>query len=87
VCDTGSSSVMVFEHTKMFLCNKGLSHWGNTVEVRTAEFHDTRVSAMLFGEATVYNSLINGRTPNLRSQWIVGQSKMGFQFYVRRVHL
>lgn len=25
---------MVFEHTKAFLCNKGIAHWGNTITVQ-----------------------------------------------------
>ena len=53
----GTSAVMVFEHTKVFLANKGLAHWGNTVKVLHAEFHDVRVSAMLFGKACMINIL------------------------------
>jgi hypothetical protein len=80
----GTSSIFLFEHTKTFLCNKGLSHWGNTVSVRNAEYHDIRVSSMLFGQAAIGNALVNGRTPNLpnlKSQWLIGDTKMGFQFY------
>ncbi len=54
---------------------------GSTVEIRHAEMHDARVSAMLFGEAAMYDVLITARTPNLAKNWIVGQNVMGFQFY------
>ena len=45
--------------------------------------HDVRVSAMLFGEASLVNVLVTGRTPNLRSPYLIAQNnnKMGFQFY------
>jgi hypothetical protein len=65
--------------SKAWLSKKGLSHWGNLADIRSAEFHDIQVSAMLFGEASMYNVLVNGRTPNLASNWVIGQGKMGFQ--------
>jgi len=57
----GSSSIMLFQNTKTWLCNKGIAHWGDTVQIDNAEMHDMRVSAMLFGSAGINNVLIYGR--------------------------
>ncbi len=83
VFPNGTSTIMIFENVKAFLVNKGVAHWGNTVSVRNAEFHDVRVGAMLFGSASVLNSVIVGRTKNLnpKSSFLVYQYQMGFQFY------
>lgn len=46
---------------------------------------------MLFGSATMFNALVNGRTPNLVSQYVIGEGKMGFQCtsysYSHRPHI
>jgi hypothetical protein len=74
---------MIFEQIKGFLLNKGVAHWGNSAEIRNSEFHDTKVSSMMFGSAAMINVLSTGRTPNLKffTSWFVGASggKMGFQ--------
>jgi hypothetical protein len=83
----GTSAIMTFEHTKAFLCNRGLSHWGNTPLVLHSEFHDVRVSSMLFGSASMVNALVNARTPNhdtnIGNVYVLTErdTVIGFQFY------
>ncbi len=79
----GTRAWMIFEQIKGFLLNKGVSHWGNSIEIRNSEFHDTKVSSMMFGSAAMVNVISTGRTPNLRlpTSWFISASggKMGFQ--------
>lgn len=56
-------------------------HWGSTVQVWFSEFHDTQQPLFLFGEAAVYNCLMNGRTPNWSAALLITSSKIGFQLY------
>lgn len=67
----------------LFFPSVQIAHWGNTARIENSEMHDVRVSAMLFGEASLVNVLVTGRTPNLRSNFLISQNdnKMGFQFY------
>lgn len=80
--DDGTWWHMVFENIKVFLCNKGVAHWGQNVMIDGAEFHDVRVGAMMFGDAALHNAVINLYSDNpsdfFIQQW---QEKIGFQFY------
>ena len=74
-------SYTLFENTKVFLCNKGIAHWGHNVEVNRVEMHDVSVSAMLFGSAAIHNALVDMRTANPNGVVPMFGGKMGFQFY------
>ena len=72
---------MVFEHTKVFLANTGIAHWGNSVKIINAEFHDVLLASFLFGEGLIAHALINGQSRNPKSSLIPYMTKVGFQFY------
>jgi hypothetical protein len=68
----------IFTNLLVFLCNKGINHWGNNVEVMNYEAIDVRTGAVLFGEAYLHNVLIQASTTNIESTI---PSHLGFQFY------
>ena len=48
---------MRFTNVKTWLCNKGLNHWGQRVEIDGIEVIDAKKAAIVFGEAYVTNVL------------------------------
>eukprot|EP01132_Coremiostelium_polycephalum_P005307 gene5307-6611_t len=77
---------MKFTNSKLFLCNIGLGHWGNRVEVVGIESHDNHRPATLFGQALLSNGIVNGQSNNLLSDKKYFESwyqydRQGFQFY------
>ncbi|KAN0024762.1 hypothetical protein ACTFIV_009171 [Dictyostelium citrinum] len=78
----GNEEWMRFNNTKIYLSNRGVSHWGERVECVYLESYDSLRPASLFGQAWLSNAIINGRSGN-----IVGQgfdllyTRQGFQFY------
>ena len=74
-------SYTMFENTKVFLCNKGIAHWGSNVQIDRVEMHDVTVSAMLFGSAALHNALVDMRTRNPYGIIPTFGGKVGFQFY------
>jgi hypothetical protein len=83
----GSESIMNFEDVKVWMCNKGIAHWGNTAHLINVEMHDVRIGAMGFGETAIVSGLINGRTPNLQSDYCINRNKIGFQCYDTGQHI
>lgn len=69
---------MRFNNTKIFLCQRGINHWGDSIEVVTYEAHDITRSATLFGDAWMGNAIVNGKSNNPNTGLSAGQ---GFQFY------
>jgi hypothetical protein len=52
---------MVFNHTKIFLTNKGLLHWGTASSMVNYEIHDfVGDSVFVFGRSGMHNALIVG---------------------------
>jgi hypothetical protein len=78
----GTITYMLFEETKVFLCNCGIGHWGNNVQINSAEMHDSSIGAFLFGSAAIHNALININSKNPNNQlFIYWLYRIGFQFY------
>lgn len=67
----------VLQHSKAFLCNMAINHWGERPQVEYLEAHDVVRSGQLFGDAWLTRSLINARTDNR----INFPRSNGFQFY------
>jgi len=86
----GSTTFMLFEQTKTFLCNTGVAHWGNNVHLDAAEMHDCALGAFFFGSSVMHNALVNAvsKNPNniirfidIENGWEGEYTKVGFQFY------
>lgn len=77
----GTFGFMSFLNTKIFLCNIGLAHWGDSVLIEGLEVHDTLQGAMLFGQGAISNALINVRSYNPHNSLLPYVSRIGFQFY------
>jgi len=75
---TSPKAFMTFNNTKVFLSNKGMNHWGNTVELTNYESHDNALSATVFGQAWVGGAIVNGKSSNPLSGT---PDHRGFQFY------
>eukprot|EP01088_Endostelium_zonatum_P016610 TRINITY_DN455_c0_g2_i1.p1 TRINITY_DN455_c0_g2~~TRINITY_DN455_c0_g2_i1.p1 ORF type:complete len:1474 (-),score=364.80 TRINITY_DN455_c0_g2_i1:29-4450(-) len=76
--NTSPQAFMSFNNSKTFLCQKGINHWGNTVELTNYESHDNTLSATVFGQAWMGGALINGKSNNPIRGTPTGR---GFQFY------
>ena len=65
--------------SQTFLCERGINHWGNTIEVFNSEVHDCARGMVCFGDCHVKNVIFNGLSGNtlgneqLDKHW-------GFQF-------
>ncbi len=82
----GTTAVMEFFDTKVWAVNKGIAHWGNTIELTRYECHDHgQAFAMLFGEAAISDAVVNARTTNVEAnKWQQigkGLGFVSFQFY------
>ena len=73
----GSETWMRFEDTRVWLCQRGLNHWGNQIELHNYEVTDSTRAAVLFGEALVKGAVITGRSNNPAAT----MSRTGFQAY------
>ena len=60
----GTPSWMTFEHTKTFMCQKGLQHWGNYADIKYFESHDSQRGATTFGESSMSHAILNMKTSN-----------------------
>eukprot|EP00004_Rigifila_ramosa_P004839 TRINITY_DN152_c0_g2_i4.p1 TRINITY_DN152_c0_g2~~TRINITY_DN152_c0_g2_i4.p1 ORF type:complete len:1231 (+),score=275.22 TRINITY_DN152_c0_g2_i4:31-3693(+) len=78
----GSPSWMRFSNTKVFLCNKGINHWGERAEIVSYEAHDIGRAATTFGESWVTKALINAVSGNpVKFVGLWPGTSQGFQFY------
>jgi hypothetical protein len=78
----GTTTFFFFEQTKTFLCNFGITHWGNNVQIESAEMHDSIRSAFLFGSVAVHNTLMNLNSLNPNNQLFSStSSRVGYRFY------
>ena len=86
----GTVTFMLFEQTKVFLCNTGVGHWGNNAHLNAAEIHDCALGAFFFGSSVLHNGLINTLSNNPNNAiryidvyygWYGIFTKVGFQFY------
>ncbi|KAJ9457876.1 hypothetical protein DIPPA_28034 [Diplonema papillatum] len=76
----GTPVIQVFENTLLYGCNKGMLHWGDRVEIVTAEMHDILRAGTLFGEVWLTDAIINGASGNVDADFITKHHD-GFQFY------
>ncbi|KAJ9457879.1 hypothetical protein DIPPA_28035 [Diplonema papillatum] len=76
----GTPVVQVFENTLLYGCNKGVLHWGNRVEIVTAEMHDVARAGTLFGEVWLTDAIVNGASGNVGAGF-ASKHHDGFQFY------
>ena len=60
---------------------RGIAHWGNQIEVRHFENHESVRGLVLFGDVLTYDALINARTENSRLVDLQMPSREGFQYY------
>ncbi|MBX3222131.1 MAG: hypothetical protein KF795_16555 [Labilithrix sp.] len=76
----------VFNNTKTFLCEAGITHWGNSPRAVNLESWDNGFLAKLFGAASIHGGLSVGRTGNTANQSSRPRSyyQRGFQFYDTR---
>ena len=70
-----------FSNVKVFLCRRGVNHWGENAEIHRYEAHDVMQGAVIFGSAYLHDGLIQATTTN-RETGI--KSRLGFQFYDTR---
>ena len=49
---------------KVFLCRRGLNHWGTNAIIDRLEAHDVLRGGVIFGATLFQNSLVVGHTPN-----------------------
>ncbi len=82
---------MKFTDSKFWLVNKGVAHWGDSVEIFNSEFYDFKTGAMMFGAASIQNSLIVGYSNNPgrlpATSWWITFEKMGFQVKYEPINL
>lgn len=78
---TTKGPYMRWTNIKTYLCNMGVLHWGEQIEIDGYEAHDTRHSATLFGETLITNAILNGKSNNTLQSLGAPGSKQGFQFY------
>lgn len=74
---------MQFQDTKLFLCNKGLLHWGLNSRVVNAEIYDFLIGVVVFGKSALNNVLIDlqSNNPMAITPNIPRMVKYGFAFY------
>jgi len=79
----GTQAWMELENVAAWLCGgKGIAHWGDRARISNYEVYDSWNSAMTFGESTIRNALIVGRSGN-EYGWSTMKwgNKMAFQAY------
>eukprot|EP01133_Synstelium_polycarpum_P019808 gene19808-23728_t len=62
--DSGIPTSMSFVNTKVFLSNNGFSSWANRIDINGYESHDNIRATQIFGQSSVKNALVNGKTHN-----------------------
>ncbi len=77
--DVSGKAYLRFTNSLVFLCGRGLQHWGMGVSVENFESVDCEQSAALFGNAHLKHALINANSSQPGAQ-AVGP-RLGFQFY------
>eukprot|EP00742_Colponemidia_sp_Colp-10_P009458 GILJ01010314.1.p1 GENE.GILJ01010314.1~~GILJ01010314.1.p1 ORF type:complete len:1242 (-),score=158.56 GILJ01010314.1:1787-5167(-) len=73
----GSNNVT---NLRTWLCNRGLSSWGERVELSYYEAHDVKRSAVLFGQSSINNMIVTGNTAN-NALDMMAEGRQGFGFY------
>ena len=63
--DGSTPEWMMFYETRVFLCNRGLNHWGDRAETIGYAAHDITKGLTLFGEAYVNRAVIDGKSSNI----------------------
>jgi hypothetical protein len=79
--DNGNIAWMEFTNTLTAHTFRGIAHWGDQVEVRHFECHDSVKGLTLFGEALAYDVIINARTENSQLVDLELPARTGFQYY------
>ncbi|HEY0469378.1 MAG TPA: DNRLRE domain-containing protein, partial [Polyangiaceae bacterium] len=75
----------VFNNTKTFLCEQGITHWGNNPRIVNFEAWDNGLLGRLFGAASVQSALVVAQTGNsLPVARPISGFERGFQFYDTR---
>eukprot|EP01125_Pyxidicula_operculata_P020153 TRINITY_DN7392_c0_g1_i1.p1 TRINITY_DN7392_c0_g1~~TRINITY_DN7392_c0_g1_i1.p1 ORF type:complete len:1411 (+),score=306.06 TRINITY_DN7392_c0_g1_i1:3-4235(+) len=71
---------MKINNTKVFLCQHGLNHWGERVDLTYFEAHDVTRGSTIFGTSWMGHAIVNQKSNNpiTGMQRTTGQ---GFQFY------
>eukprot|EP00039_Didymoeca_costata_P010556 m.142342 g.142342 ORF g.142342 m.142342 type:complete len:1233 (-) comp14877_c0_seq4:243-3941(-) len=67
-----------FDNLLVFLCRRGVSHWGNDIDLIGFEAIDVEQGAELFGSAYLHKGLIQAQTTNPNHGLY---NHLGFQFY------
>ena len=62
--DDGEEVWMRFLETRVFLCTRGLNHWGNRAEAIGFAAHDVARGLTLFGEALFADGVVDARSGN-----------------------
>ena len=75
----------VFNNTKTFLCEHGITHWGNNPRVVNVEAWDNGMLAQLFGSASIQSGVVVAQTGNsLAVDRPLSALQRGFRFYDTR---
>ncbi|GMH41817.1 hypothetical protein BSKO_09727 [Bryopsis sp. KO-2023] len=81
----GKASFNVITNTKVFLCNRGVNHWGARAELHNYKAIEVTRGATLFGEAIVKDAFISTKSGNKWSSFPGSLNDImpiaGFQWY------
>lgn len=80
IYDNGERGRLEFDNTLVYLCRRGVNHWGQSSSFRGLEAHDIMRSANLFALATIERALVNGYSQN-NVPLEPNTGREGFQFY------
>eukprot|EP00054_Salpingoeca_dolichothecata_P006921 m.40545 g.40545 ORF g.40545 m.40545 type:complete len:1482 (+) comp16757_c0_seq1:29-4474(+) len=76
--DSGNRVSFEFNNTLVFLCRRGINHWGNDVDIRDIEVVDSQRSAVVFGRASIHKMLFNGFSSNLEANTVPRRQALEF---------
>ncbi|GAM17885.1 hypothetical protein SAMD00019534_010600 [Acytostelium subglobosum LB1] len=86
----GNKLFMQWTNMKVSLCQGGIGHWGNEIEINGYESHDNQISGTVFGSAWLNNAIVNAFSDNpvdqRRDQYYGTTKRQGFQFYDTVTH-
>ena len=75
-----TNGINVVTNLRTWLCNRGLSSWGERVELSRFEAHDVKRSAVMFGQSSIAEAIVTGTTANMPLD-MATEGRQGFGFY------
>ena len=74
----GERAGNTFTNLLVYLCRRGINHWGNNADVVGYKAVDVMQGAVIFGRAYLHRALIQAESTNINARLT---SHLGFQFY------